>query len=128
MIEGPEASTRLQDAMKTVLRVRHFNIKARIEEHLKRSALNPKRRRPKPKTNHPLPPTRRLVVRRRILSRADQFGIGQPLANNLPHRHHEAVTVVHVVPIVVAERLFIDVSEQVVGFYAHVGPVDSALQ
>jgi hypothetical protein len=40
----------------------------------------------------------------------------------------EAVSVVHFLPVVVAERLFIKITEQVKRFHAHVGTVQSALQ
>lgn len=49
MIEGPEAFTRFETAMKRVLSVPHSEIKRRIEEHRKEAALNPNRRGPKPK-------------------------------------------------------------------------------
>jgi len=49
MIEGPEAFTRFEKAMKKVLAVPHSEIQKRIEEHRKESALNPARRGPKPK-------------------------------------------------------------------------------
>ncbi len=53
MIEGPEAFTRFENAMKKVLGVPHSVIQKRIEEHRKETALNPNRRGPKPKK----PPT-----------------------------------------------------------------------
>jgi len=48
MIEGPEAFTRFQNAMKAIITVPHSEIKKKIEEHRKQSALNPNRRGPKP--------------------------------------------------------------------------------
>ncbi len=47
--EGPEAWTRFQGAMKKALSVPHAEIKRRLEEQRKQSALNPNRRGPKPK-------------------------------------------------------------------------------
>jgi hypothetical protein len=49
MIEGPEAFTRFEKAMKKVLAVPHSVIQKRIEEQRRESALNPNRRGPKPK-------------------------------------------------------------------------------
>jgi len=49
MIEGSEAFTRFENAMKKVLSVPHSVIQKRIEEQRKESALNPNRRGPKPK-------------------------------------------------------------------------------
>jgi hypothetical protein len=49
MVEGTEAFTRFENAMKRVLSVSHAEITKRIEEHRKQAALNPKRRGPKPK-------------------------------------------------------------------------------
>ena len=49
MIEGTEAFTRFQTAMKKVLSVPHSEVKRRIEEHKKQAAFNPNKRGPKPK-------------------------------------------------------------------------------
>ncbi|HEX4231067.1 MAG TPA: hypothetical protein VHZ07_20490 [Bryobacteraceae bacterium] len=49
MIEGHEAWTRFENAMKKVIAVPHGVVQKRIEEHRKESALNPNRRGPKPK-------------------------------------------------------------------------------
>lgn len=49
MIEGKEAFTRFENAMKKVLSVPHSEIKKRIEAHRKEAAANPKKRGPKPK-------------------------------------------------------------------------------
>jgi hypothetical protein len=50
MIEGPEAFTRFETAMKRVLAVPHSVIKKRIEAHRKKARLNPNKRGPKPKS------------------------------------------------------------------------------
>jgi hypothetical protein len=49
MVEGQEAFTRFENAMKKVLAVPHAEIKKRIEEHQKEASLNPNKRGPKPK-------------------------------------------------------------------------------
>lgn len=48
-VEGPEAWTRFQTAMKHVVAVPRAEIQRRIEEQRKLSAANPNRRGPKPK-------------------------------------------------------------------------------
>ena len=48
-VEGPEAWTRFQGAMKKVLTVSHAEIQRRIEAERTASALNPNRRGPKSK-------------------------------------------------------------------------------
>jgi hypothetical protein len=58
MIEGPEAFTRFQNAMKHVLAVPHTEIKARIDEHRKQVEANPNRRGPKRKAKPSASPAR----------------------------------------------------------------------
>jgi hypothetical protein len=48
-VEGPEAFTRFQNAMKTVLTVSHEEIQRRIAAEKEKAALNPRKRGPKPK-------------------------------------------------------------------------------
>lgn len=50
MIEGAEAFTRFQTAMKKIVSVPNSEVKRRIEEHKKQAALNPNKRGPKPKS------------------------------------------------------------------------------
>jgi hypothetical protein len=49
MVEGTDAFTRFENAMKKVLSVPKAEIQKRIEEHRKESALNPNKRGPKTK-------------------------------------------------------------------------------
>jgi hypothetical protein len=49
-VEGPEAWTRFQAAMKKVVSVPHAEIQRRIEEHREQAAKNPNKRGPKTKT------------------------------------------------------------------------------
>jgi hypothetical protein len=48
-VEGPEAWTRFETAMKAVIAVPHEEIQRRIKEERNRSAANPNRRGPKSK-------------------------------------------------------------------------------
>lgn len=48
-VEGSEAWTRFQDAMKTIIKVPHAEIQRRIEEQREAAAKNPNKRGPKPK-------------------------------------------------------------------------------
>ena len=58
---------------------------------------------------------------------AGEFGIGHALADDSLDAHGEALGIVHL-PIVVAERLFVNVPEQVKRLDAHVGAFQSALE
>jgi len=48
-VEGKEAWTRFESAMKKVLAVPHSEIQRRVEEHRREAARNPNKRGPKPK-------------------------------------------------------------------------------
>jgi hypothetical protein len=48
-VEGPEAWTRFQAALRKVIAVPHTEIQRRIEEHREAAARNPRKRGPKPK-------------------------------------------------------------------------------
>ena len=48
-VEGPEAWTRFEGAMKKVIAVPHSEIQRRVEEHRREAAKNPNKRGPKPK-------------------------------------------------------------------------------
>ncbi len=52
MIEGTQAFTRFENAMKKVIAVPHSEIQKRIEEHRKEAALNPNKRGPKTKASN----------------------------------------------------------------------------
>ena len=52
----------------------------------------------------------------------------QPLTNDLSDKVAKAIFVAHRKPVVEAERLFINIAEQVEGFNRNIGTVDSALQ
>jgi len=65
----------------------------------------------------------------RRIDLASQFGVGQSLCENVRGNMLESGAIVHrLLPQVVAEGLFVQISEQVEGFYAHVGSPDAALQ
>jgi hypothetical protein len=49
MVEGPEAWKRFEGVMKNVLAVPHSEIQKRIEEHRRKAADNPNRRKPERK-------------------------------------------------------------------------------
>src|ERR1044071_155896 len=73
-------------------------------------------------------PCRRLVDRFRFSHLAGEFSIGKSLPGDLRNDGAKTVPVVHLFTVVVTERLFIDVAEQVIGLDAHVSSVQSALQ
>src|ERR1017187_3107162 len=78
-----------------------------------------------------LGPRERLFLNRFRLSLfylAGKLGIGETLPDDLLYRQSEPLGIVHFLPGVVAECLFIDVTEQVKGFHADVGPVQATLQ
>ena len=58
----------------------------------------------------------------------NQLFVGEALAYDLRYRQAEAVGIVHVDTIVKAERLFVNIAEQVERLNADVGAVDAALQ
>ena len=70
----------------------------------------------------------RLVSRFSSLRRSDQFGVGKAFADDLAHDHIEAIRIIHIDPIIEAERLFIQVPEQVIRFDRNIGSVNSALE
>ena len=72
----------------------------------------------------------RCLVRRRrhLLADSNQFGVGKPFADDLRDGHREPIRVVHILPIVEAKRLLIQIPKQVVRFDRNIGPVDSALE
>ena len=76
MIEGPEAFTRFESAMKKVLAVPSALLKHRLEEERKRSAAQTVR-------------TRSVS----ILPATDEALVGQAPSNNLLHRHVEALSI-----------------------------------
>src|SRR5579885_165018 len=63
----------------------------------------------------------------RFSNLAGEFRISEALASDLTNTGIEALSVTHL-PIVVAERLFVDIAEQLERFDAHVGAVQSAFQ
>src|SRR5438128_2341310 len=68
-----------------------------------------------PRRNRPL------VDRLFFFHLAGDFGPCQTLSENLPYGKIKAVTVIHLPPIVVAERLFVNVPEQMERLDADVG-------
>jgi hypothetical protein len=54
--EGPQAATRFQRAMKTIIAVPRSEIQRRETEYQKQAALNPRRRGPKRKVNQSASP------------------------------------------------------------------------
>ena len=73
-------------------------------------------------------PCRLVCLRSSLFGFAGQLGIGEALADNLPNGEVEAIPVIHVLPIVVAESLFVEVAKQVERLDRNVGPADSAFK
>lgn len=73
-------------------------------------------------------PCRRLIDSFRFTNLAGEFSVGQGLARDLRDNRTKAVGVVHLVSIVVAKRLLVDVAEQVERFDRNVGAMKAALQ
>src|ERR1700733_2092645 len=63
-----------------------------------------------------------------LLPTSDQGFVSQPFSGKLSEYHLEPSVIVGVLPVVKAERLFVNVAEQVIGFHTDVGAVDSAFQ
>jgi nitrilase len=61
-------------------------------------------------------------------SDADQIVIGETMTSNVAHCQCEAVSITHVLAVVVTESLLIEVAEEMKRFDAHIGSVDTALQ
>jgi hypothetical protein len=76
----------------------------------------------------PRPCRRRLEWRREVLALASQSLGGEALAHDLRNRQFEAVTVVHLFPIVVAEQLLIDIPKQMERLDTDRGAVQAEFQ
>ena len=72
-------------------------------------------------------PWRRLEWRRRAVL-AGQVAVGQSLARDLRNHCAESLRIIHVLPVVVTESLFVDVPEQVEWLHADIGTMETALQ
>jgi hypothetical protein len=59
---------------------------------------------------------------------ADQFGICQTLPDNLTDCKVKSIGIVHILPVIETECLFVNVAEQMVWLNAHIGPIDPALE
>lgn len=57
---------------------------------------------------------------------AGEFLVRQALADDLFHRGHKAVSVIHPNAVVETKRLFIDIAEKMKGFNGHVRAIDRA--
>lgn len=73
-------------------------------------------------------PRFRVLVDGRFSHLAGDLGEGETASGDSGCQSVEAVTVSHILPVVVAESLFIDVPEQVEGFHAYVGTTQTTLQ
>jgi hypothetical protein len=69
-----------------------------------------------------------LEWRRGVFALASQCFVGKALTHDLRYRHPEAVVVVHILTVVVTERLFVQVAKQVERLDADVGSFQAALK
>lgn len=65
---------------------------------------------------------------RRGSADADQFVIGKPLSSDVLHGRFKPQLVVHAFAVVVPERLFVDVAEQMERLNRNIGAVQTAFQ
>src|ERR1039457_614420 len=72
-------------------------------------------------------PCRRLECRRRAVL-TSQVIVGQSLAGDLRYYRAESLRIIHILPVVVAKSLFIDIAKQVKWLDADIGSVQAALQ
>ena len=70
-------------------------------------------------------PCRFVVERVGVLS--GQFGISETLAADLRHSEREALSVVHILAVVVTEHLFVEVAIEMKRFHADIGTMQPAL-
>ena len=69
-----------------------------------------------------------IVSKLRLVCFPDQFLVLKPLANNLRNGEVESLGIVHVLPVVVTEYLFVDIPEQVEWLDGDVRSLQPALE
>src|SRR5260370_409729 len=74
------------------------------------------------------PRGRREGLTRRRTDLASHFGISEALPKDVREHMLESVQVTTQFPVVVPEHLFVQIAEQVKGFHAHIGSLESALE